>query len=537
MTTSNRVSTGGLDGAAKTSRELSTWDASGLPMDVLLAFGQKDTIDDRSRDMMLNNGYINGAISSSRDSIVGSQYRLNSMPDLLAIGIKDDEWGEEFQALAERRFNLVGESPHAYFDASGMNTFTSLIRLAVCVYMYTGEVLATAEWADSMVNRPFRTMIQMISPKRLSNPNGISDSQFLRAGVEIDRLGKPTGYWIQDSESFDFFNPSSTSWKKVPPMTKWGRIQTIHIIEQKAPHQHRGIPELSSVLKQVRMTSRFQDVVLQQAVLQATYAASIESELPRELVAEQMGQGDNYTEASAKFLKAYADYAGGREITLDGVKMPVLFPGTKMKLQQLSNPAGVGSSYEESMLRHIATGLGLSYEQFSRDYTKTNYSSARAAINETRKTMQSRKKLVADRLATSIYRLWLEEQFNRGDLPLPPGKDLKWLYSNPMHLDALAACSWIGASEGQIDQLKETQSAILRINAGFSTLEQEAANMGRDWRDVASQRAREVKYFDSLGLTTSSDITKPQGKKTEDTFNKENRDERSDEENTDTDDD
>ena len=528
-------STGGFDAAERNSRELSTWHAPSAPMDAMLAFGEKQVLDDRGRDMMLNNGYVNGAIGVNRDSIVGSQYRLNSMPDLLAIGIKDEDWSEEFQTLAERRFNLVGESPRAYFDAAGMNTFTSLVRLAVCIYMYTGEVLATAEWSREMKNRPFKTMIQMISPSRLSNPDGMSDSHNLRSGVETDRLGKPTGYWIRDGEPFDYFNPVTT-WKRVEPMTKWGRQMVIHIMEQRTPHQPRGISEMVSVLKQLKMTSKFQDVVLQQAVLQASYAASIESELSREIVAEQMGQGDSATDAAKSFLAAYAEYAGKRDIELDGVRVPVLFPGTKLQLRQLQQPAGVGSSYEESLLRHISAGLGMSFEQFSRDYSKTNYSSARAAMNESRKSMASRKKLVSDRFASSVYRLWLEEEFNRGTLPLPKGKDLNWLYSNPMHFDALAACSWIGASGGQIDELKETQSAILRINAGFSTLEQEAANLGRDWRDVAVQRAREVKYLEGLGVMTSGDITKPNGKQTHDDIKDANNGTKDDEEDSNTND-
>lgn len=523
----NRNSTGGLDAAARTSKELNNWQASSLPLDVMLSFGAKDTIDDRSRDMMLNNGYVNGAISVHRDSIVGEHYRLNSIPKLEALGLKDNGWGDEFQLLVESRFNLVGDSTNAYFDASGMNTFTSMIRLAICMYLYTGEVLATAEWADSKDMRPFRTMIQMINSKRLCNPNDQADTQFMRNGVEIDSSGRPVRYWIRDGERFDLFHHSST-WKGVQPYTKWGRKQVIHIIEQQAAHQHRGISEMVAVLKQLRMTSKYQDMVLQQAVLQASYAASIESELPREMVAEQMGQGDGggYTQAAAEYLTGYAAYTkNSGDINLDGVRVPVLFPGTKLNLRQLANPAGVGSSYEESMLRHIAAGFNMSYEQFSRDYTKTNYSSARASMNETWKSMRSRKKHVADRFASEIYKLWLEEQFNLGEVPLPPGKDLKWLYSNPMHLDALANASWIGASRGQIDELKETQSAILRINAGFSTLEQEAANLGRDWRDVANQRAKELKYLDGLGLTTSSDISKPQGKDTVVTNDKDSTDE------------
>jgi capsid protein len=74
---------------------------------------------------------------------------------------------------------------------------------------------------------------------------------------------------------------------------------------------------------------------------------------------------------------------------------------------------------------------------------------------------------------------------------------------------ALLSCSWIGASRGQIDEMKETQSAILRINAGLSSYEKECALLGDDFRKVFRQRAREVKMMKALGLDFATDSTKP----------------------------
>ncbi|WP_412543863.1 phage portal protein [Pseudomonas aeruginosa] len=146
--------------------------------------------------------------------------------------------------------------------------------------------------------------------------------------------------------------------------------------------------------------------------------------------------------------------------------------------------------------------MGLSYEQFTRDYTKTNYSSARASMTETWKFMQSRKKAVADRFATFVYLLWLEEEINAGNIPLPRGKKASWFYE-PLVKDALGACSWIGASRGQIDELKETQAALLRIKSGLSTYEIEAAKLGMDWRDLFAQRAREERLAAKYKLVFS----------------------------------
>jgi lambda family phage portal protein len=166
----------------------------------------------------------------------------------------------------------------------------------------------------------------------------------------------------------------------------------------------------------------------------------------------------------------------------------------------MGTPGGVGTNFEESLLRHTAAALGLSYEQFSRDYSKTSYSSARASMGETWKYMQSRKKVVADRFASMIYQLWLEEEINARNVPLPRGITLAKYYADPIIREAIASSEWIGASRGQIDEKKETESAILRIENGLSTREKENARLGEDWRKIYRQRSREIKLEEKLGL-------------------------------------
>ena len=493
---------GGLEAANRNSREMATWNANPLPLDALLRF-DKDVIDDRARDVALNDGYAAGVVAIHKDNIVGNQFRLNSQPNAEVLGIEEESWLQEFQSQVEARFNNTAESTRHWLDASGMNDFTALIRQAIGMFLIHGEVLAVAEWIDNP-KRPYSTAIQLISPRRLSNPYNLADDEHFQNGVERDNYGRAIAYHIRESHPFDFRQPEKNyKWKRVEAETAWGRQQVIHIIEQMLPDQTRGISEMVSVLKQMRMTRRFQDVELQQAVLQATYAASIESDLPPQLIAEIMGANPNapsFGEAAKSMLSSILHHRATNNLQLDGARIPVLHPNTKLNLQQLGQPSGVGSSYEQSLLRHIAAGLGVSYEQFSRDYTQTNYSSARASMNETFKFMQSRKKMVADRFATAIYRLWLEEQINLGNIPLPKGKGKLWIYKNPEIFDALAKCSWIGAARGQIDEMKETQASILKVKFGLSTMELEAAKYGLDWRELLKQRKREQDLISELGI-------------------------------------
>jgi lambda family phage portal protein len=512
---------GGLEGADRMSREMATWRPSMRSPDQVINT-VKPVADARGREIVQNDGYAMGAVTTHRDSIVGHTYRLNAAPNLKVIaahlGVTPKslkKWSEEFQEIVEARFNLIAESPKSYLDAAGMNTLTGLVRLAVGGFVMTGEVLATAEWLRQS-NRPLRTAIQMVSPDRLSNPDMRPDTRTLRRGIEKDTYGKPIAYHIRRSHPTELYDETSLFWSRVPAEKPWGRRQVVHIIEQLMPDQSRGVADMVSVLKQMKMTKQFQEVTLQNAVVNASYAAAIESELPPEVVFEQMGAGaklDGMTNAIGAYLTALSGYLGGaNNVAIDGVKIPHLFPGTKLNMKPMGTPGGVGSDFEESLQRNIAAALGLSYEEFSRDFSKTSYSSARASMVSTWRFMQSRKKIVADRFASSIYDLVLEEELNAGAIPLPPGMTMADYYNVPLLREALSDCTWIGASRGQIDELKETQAAILRIKSGLSTYEDEAAKLGKDWRDIFEQRAREEGLIKEKGLAFSMDAQR-EGKK------------------------
>lgn len=491
---------GAYDGAARFGRELASWAPAlrSADRDIL---PEKPLIDARTQDTLRNDAYVAGGGELHRDNIVGGMFLLNSKPEHKILGM-DETWGEEFQEEIEAKFTLAMESTNNWIDAARVLNFTGMVRMAVLESL-KGEVLSSVEWLRDY-DRPFNTAIQMLDTSRLCNPYFGMDTPRLRGGIERNQFGAPMGYHILQAHPTDWDNAGAYTWKYVPARKPWGRPQIIHIYDQLRPDQTRGIPAMVSALKEMKMTKRFKDIVLQNAVVNATYAASIESDMPPEAVFAALGGGaapKAVREYAGAWLGAIAEYTqGANHLSIDGVKIPHLFPGTKLQLRPAGQGGPLGTEFEQSLLRYIAANLGVSYEQLSRDYSRTNYSSIRAAMTETWKYMQARKKMCADRFASIIYRLWFEEMFNKGEFECLKTRRAPSIYEG-LNMEAYTACEWIGASRGQIDELKETQAAVLRLKYNLSTREDEMARLGKDWRKVLIQLEREKKEMDARGLT------------------------------------
>lgn len=496
---------GGFAGADRTTSRLSGWVPAlrSADSDLLPA---KETIDARAVEMVNNDAYIQNGVRTQLDSVIGSHFQLIARPNELALKL-DSTWATEFREYVESRFEAWANSPENYVDSTRHNNFTELVRLATCVAITTGEMLGIAEWDKYFSsNSPYRTSIRLVDSARLSNPGDMLPTDLLmRRGVQLDKRGVATHYHIRGALPGDnlpgMFDQQYT-WQTFKARTSFGRKIVIHHYEQRRVDQSRGISELVTVLKESKMLSSYHELVLQNAALNASIAATIESELPPHEAFQSLTGNPDTASLAVNFMDQVSNYsANAKNLTIDGVIVPHLWPNTKLRLQNAGQPGGVGSSYEESMLRKIAASFDLSYEEFSRDFTKTNYSSARAAMGQSYKSAMTKKRLYAVRFATDIYRLWFEEELNSGEMfraGVLPRKAPN--FYKGLNKEFYTRCSFLGAARGQIDELKETNSAIARITNSLSTYEEECARLGFDYREVFRQKAREKKMAEELGI-------------------------------------
>ncbi|WDU57869.1 phage portal protein [Pseudemcibacter aquimaris] len=464
--------------ASTAARELASWlpHAGSADSDLIPELG---TLVSRSRDLVRNHGVASGAIQTLTDNVVGTGLRLAAQPDYKSLG-KDKAWADEWSRQVESQWRSWAETTDC--DAARSLNFAGMTSQVFRSSMLNGEALALPLW---LKGRSFSTVIQLVEPDRLSNPDGKQDGKRLRGGIEIDQYGAPKAYWIRKNHPGDVLISLGVEddWQRIPIQTAFGRRRVLHIADFERSGQKRGKPLLTSVMPLFKMLDHYERSELQAAVVNAMIAAFIETPLDGEAIGEMFGGSvDDYIAARNEW-----------KVRLQGGAIIPVFPGDKVSPFTPSRPNSGYGQFVENVLRHIGTGLNIPFELLMKDFSKTNYSSARAALMEAWRYFMGRRQWLATYWARPVYELWLEEAVSEG-LVEAPG-----FYQNRA---AWTRSKWIGPGRGWIDPVKEAEASRIRMENGLSTLEEECASQGLDWEEVLEQRAREQAKMRELGLST-----------------------------------
>ncbi|MGH1471586.1 MAG: phage portal protein [Cellvibrionaceae bacterium] len=470
-------------GASLSARELSSWrPMAGSPDADLL--DELSTLVSRSRDLARNHGVAAGAIQTLVDNVVGTGLRLSALPDYKALG-KDKDWADSWSRKTEALWRSWAETTDC--DAARNLTFNGLTTQMFRSGLINGEALALPLWLPQR-HQTFATTIQVVEPDRLGNPNDRLNDRKIRGGIEVDVYGAPLAYWIAKTHPGDQLLGVAgldQEFERIPARTRFGRQRVIHVHDKERTGQNRGKPIFTSIMPLFKMLDHYERSEMQAAVVNAMIAAFIETPLDGESISEMFG-------GSAE------DYMAARnewQVKLQGGAVIPIFPGDKVAPFTPSRPNSAYSSFVENILRHIGTGLNLPFELLMKDFSKTNYSSARAALMEAWRYFIGRRHWLATYWAKPVYELWLEEAINKGLIEAPGFYQNKALWCR---------CKWIGPGRGWIDPVKEAKASKIRLETGLSTLEDECATQGLDWEEVLEQQAREQAKMRELGLNTET---------------------------------
>jgi lambda family phage portal protein len=450
--------------------------------------GERDTMVGRSRDLIRNHGVAQGAQQTIADNVVGTGLRLGSRPMYKLLGL-DKAWAREFGDTVEGYHRLWwgDTSCDACDELDGAGLTNQVVRSLFA----NGEACAVPMWSPEP-GQLFASRLLLIEPDQLCNPNRRPNSATLRDGVERDpRTGRALAYWVRSSHPGDSYGGAgflgvAGEWTRIEAKTRWGRRRFLHVHDKDRVGQTRGKPLMAAVMKPFKQLDHYTTVHLQTAIVNSMIAAFIKTPLDQESLIELFG-GD--ADSARKYFDAKAS-ADSRTKLKGGALIP-LQPGDDVVPFVPANASAGFDQFVMSVYRHIAAGLNLPYELLLKDFTKTNYSSARAAMLEAWRYFNALRRKVGAMFCQPAYELILEEMVDRQMVDAPDFYNLRRAY---------AASRWIGPGRGWVDPVKEATAAQIRMETRQSTLEMECAEQGLDWEEVLEQQAVEHARCQELGL-------------------------------------
>lgn len=433
---------------------------------------ERETITERSQDLVANTPHAVSCIESLSTNVVGTGLMPQSKPRWKRLGISEEQ-AKEYAEQAEWIFGKWCQ--HA--DITNRLHFQDLQYLSAYSFFMNGEYLflpVSRSEAKQPGQSAVRLALQALSPVRMATPHDLMKDEAVRDGVKLHATGAPAGYWIATPRNGKL-RPYLTSadFTYYPAMIghRPGVFHSFHAAA-KEPDRVRGVSILAPAMKCFKDLYDYLDFELVGSIVASSPAMWIEQDNPAQYTAgfptEENNTGDE--EKYQEFDPGLVYYGGGKPHVLKNERPSDTFMG-----------------FVETLIRSVGTSVGLPYEVVAKDFSKTNYSSARAALLEAWRVYMLYRKWIERHFCQPIWQMVLEEAWLRGELQLPAG--------GPDFYDGLAeytAASWIGPARGHVDPLKEMKANIEGMDHNIFTLADLAAEQGRDWEDQVEQRGREI---------------------------------------------
>lgn len=450
---------------------------------------ERVTAQRRAADLTANDWVAKSGIRTIADNAIGTGLTPKSSIPHALLGIGREEASAIGQKM-EWAFSIWSQESHA----RGIAHFEDLQYLGINSILRLGEMLHLPVMLDdeSRGQRAFSLSIQDIHPARLCTPADMTLDLHIRDGIEFAPYGKPVAYWIAcpepslvPMEQSALFSDSFVR----RPAYLGHRCNVFHLFRYEEEEQVRGISALDTGMGLIRNLKDAIDSELFAQVIAASFPLFIglenrSSDLPPE-VREQYGYGDG----------------ASSERVMDINPGTVIFgePNEKPYVLENKRPSSNFVPFVQTILRATSAMLGIPYESLTKDYSTTNYSSMRAALNEAWKLYLFYRRWFARLYTQPIWELVIEEAYLRNFLGL--AEDMEAAGATMGFYEGRkywCSAEWIGPAKGFIDPTKEIEATIMALQARLMTYADAWAERGGDFADALPQMQEEQEMLGSL---------------------------------------
>lgn len=447
---------------------------------------QRESITNRANDLALNNPHAASLIDSIAINSVGVGIWPQSRPNWKRLGITEEQ-AREVSEQMEWEFEQWSREA----DASAVTPESATSDFYGIQFQNIWGMLVNGEFINLplMLSRPGRRYslaLQTVDPIRLRTPLSYIANRNVRDGIRLGSIGEPVGYLLADPEDGRFTSTLDLRYFREIAPASGHRPNIIHRFHKKLPEQIRGLSVLGPGMKFFRDMSDYLDFELVGAIVAASFPVFISKGTSQYDAVENFGQQTTATDPTR-----YQEVSPGQ----------VLYGnyGEKPEILKNERPGNSFSVFVETILRAVGAAAGMPYEIVAKDFSKTNYSSARAALEEAWRVFGMYQDWLVTHFCQVIWGMVFEEAWLRGYIKLPKNA--------PDFYQARAewtAATWVMPERTNLDPIKEITAAILAKNNNMGTDADNAAKRGKDWEAIYEQRAREIKKAGDLGLPDGS---------------------------------
>lgn len=459
---------GGYRGAKKT-RPYENWVPGGGSADEDLLNDLPD-LRERSRDLVRNNGVAAGAINTQVTNVVGSGITPQSQLNAKKLGLEQDRAIE-----LQDQMETIWTKWKINADSTNRLDFDDMQALIQRQILENGEIILLPLMIQN--RRPYSLAFEIIEADRLATPNEKASDKKVRMGVELGKRDQPIAYWIKKSHPGDYTVgvTKTEDFKRIPAWNSLGRRNVFHLYHQQRPGQNRGVPWFTPALDIFKNRAEYLETEMVTARVAACLAVLVTSSN-----AYNMGTLNQNGET---------DSAGKPIEYLEPGMIKYLDQGDSVTGFSPNRPGDTFGPFMEMTIRELGIALDLPYELIAKDFSKSNYSSARAALLEARKFFTMRQMWLAKYICQPAYEMVMEEAWLRGEIDVSDFLDRKREYCR---------AKWIPNGWQWVDPVKEATGNKISLENNMNTLTNILASRGEDFDETMVQRARELKRIKEL---------------------------------------
>lgn len=421
------------------------------------------TLRARSRQLARDDDYFKSFLRKLKVNVIGAEGVTMKLQAQLTVGADATTHGNA-RNVRDRKLNKQVED--AWFlwskpenaSASRKLSFIDLSNLCIESVAVDGEAIFRHIYGTNA----FGYALQQIDPDWLDenfNSTNQATGNRIVMSVELDRFDAPVAYWFTPPRHSyfgvvrDIGLADDAQRKRVPAS------EIVHVFVSERAGQTRGVPWAHTAMGRIHQLDKYEEAELTNARVSASKMGFV---MPDVECLYEGAQDVTVGEEGKPRSIEITDFVEPGMIQ----QLPA---GWKFETFDPKSPTTTFSLFVKSILRGIASGLGIGYNSLASDLEHVNYSSLRTSALEDRDVWRTYQKFLKEHFFEPVYATWLNvvngspflnvplADFDRVKYPVFRGRGWDW-----------------------VDPMKDAQANVLEYFAGQRTLTEILAERGVD---------------------------------------------------------